>query len=181
MTDQVSAYSVLQTLAQDSLSSAQQLPAQLDSTPQWKGVGFSLMGFDFVASLDEVSEMLEVPPLSQLPSVHSWVKGVANVRGRLLPVFDLAAFFGGTLNNNRKGQRLLVFEGLGLYVGLWVDHIYGIKTFEADTQNREIASNTPTTMAEYLMGAFHDDGKCWNTFNLPFLAEDSRFLHVAAD
>lgn len=186
MTENASAYLVLKALANKSLSSAQQLPEQMNSTLQWKGVGFSLLGCDFVASLDEVSEMLEVPTLTLLPVVKPWVKGVANIRGRLLPVFDLAAFFGGKLNGHRKSQRLLIFEGQGLYVGLWVDHIYGIKTFDADSLVESVSvsdgvvSDFPLMTDDYTSGTFQDGERSWKTFNLPVLASNSHFLDVAA-
>jgi twitching motility protein PilI len=117
MTETVSAFSVLQSLAAKSLGAAQQLPAQLGVVEQWRGIGFSLLGLDFVVPMEELVEMLEVPDYTRLPSVQSWVKGVANVRGRLLPLFDLAAYFAGSLSGNRKTQRLLVIDKQHLYAG----------------------------------------------------------------
>ena len=94
MAEYNAAFQHLADLAQKSLDAAQQLPAQEDATPQWSGVGFSMFGKRFVVSMGELNEMLEVPIFTKLPGVKPWVKGVANVRGRLLPIFDLAAFLG---------------------------------------------------------------------------------------
>ena len=36
--------------------------------------------------------MLAVPPLTRVPGAKTWVKGIANVRGQLLPVLDLRQY-----------------------------------------------------------------------------------------
>jgi len=73
MTDNVSAFDLLCSLATKSLGSAQQLPAQAGVVEQWRGIGFSLLGFDFVVPMEELVEMLEIPEFSRLPSVRPWV------------------------------------------------------------------------------------------------------------
>jgi len=175
------AFDALKSLAQLSLKKAQSLPEQHEATTQWSGVGFSLMGVDMLVPLGSVSEMLEVPTLSQLPSVQSWVKGVANVRGRLLPVFDLPAFFGGVLTGRRKEQRLLVLEHMGLYAGLWVDRVYGIKSFDLDARVDSMSGDIAHSVQDFLIGGFHDDQQNWYIFDLMSLAAHERFQNVAAN
>ena len=179
MVEPLSAYSVLQTLAKSSLSSAQQLPAQIDVVPQWSGVGFSLLGFDFVVPMEELEEMLEVPPYTKLPSVHHWVKGVSNVRGRLLPLFDLAAFFSGSLIGNKKYQRLLVLDNQHIYAGLWVDRVFGMQYFSVDTKNAQTPSDVPARVAEFVDGFYEMDGRQWMVFRPQALLQDTEFLNVA--
>lgn len=175
------AFEALKSLAQLSLKKAQSLPEQQEARSQWSGVGFSLLGVDMVVPLGAVSEMLEVPPLSQLPSVQSWVKGVANVRGRLLPVFDLAAFLGGNLTGRRKEQRLLVLENMGLYAGLWVDRVYGIKSFDLDARIESMPTTIVDNVQQFLVGGFNEEQQPWYIFDLTLLAGDERFQNVAAN
>jgi twitching motility protein PilI len=126
MSEPQAAFQALLTLAQRSRAAARGLPAQADIRPHWSGIGFSLMGSYFVAPIGEVSEMLEVPNHTHLPGVQPWVKGVANVRGRLLPLFDLAMFFGDRLGSSRKHRRVLILETETLYSGLIVDQVFGM-------------------------------------------------------
>jgi len=42
----------------------------------------------------EVTELVEYKPVTKVPSVPPYVKGVINVRGRVVPVLDLASRFG---------------------------------------------------------------------------------------
>ncbi len=179
MSNQVSAYEVLQSLATQSLSHAQQLPSQIDTVEQWNGIGFSLLGFDFVVPMSELAEMLEVPAYTRLPSVHSWVKGVSNVRGRLLPLFDLAAFYSGTLSGHKKHQRLLVIDNQHIYAGLWVDRVFGMQYFDVTTKGNTIDVDLPESLLGAVDGYYEADNKKWMVFSSKVLSEDPRFLNVA--
>jgi twitching motility protein PilI len=179
MSDQVSAYNVLQGLANKSLSNAQQLPAQIDTVEQWSGVGFSVLDFDFVIPMQELAEMLEIPPYTRLPSVHNWVKGVSNVRGRLLPLFDLAAFYSGSLSGHKKNQRLLVLDNPSVYAGLWVDRVFGMQYFDASSKVAKVNMALPSRLSDFVNGYYEQDGRRWMVFSSQVLSRDADFLNVA--
>ena len=172
------AFQALLDLAQRSRAAARGLPAQTDIRPQWSGIGFSLMGSNFVAPMGEVSEMLEVPSFTHLPGVQPWVKGVANVRGRLLPIFDMANFFGDRLISGRKQRRVLVLETESLYSGLMVDQVFGMQHFPMDEYSEQagaIASN----ILPFVTGSYSLGGQQWSLFRPGLLAEDPRFINAA--
>ena len=172
------AFQALSNLAQRSRASARGLPAQADIRPQWSGIGFSLMGNRFVAPIGEVSEMLEIPSYTHLPGVQPWVKGVANVRGRLLPIFDLAHFFGDRLSGTRKQRRILVLETESLYTGLMVDQVFGMQHFPMD-EYREESGDVPDAIQPFINGSYPQDDLCWSLFRPALLAEDTRFTNAA--
>lgn len=101
------------------------LPAQKKIIETRKLIGFSLLDEQYVIPLEEINEVLEVPDCTKLPRVKSWVRGVSNVRGRLLPIIDFADFLGAKLVGSTRERRLLVFEVAGAYVGIIVDQVYG--------------------------------------------------------
>lgn len=84
-------FEYLTELAKQVKLAAPELPAQREIRDTWSGIGFSILNHRFVAPLGEVVEMLVVPEITRLPGTQSWVMGLANVRGRLLPLFDLEA------------------------------------------------------------------------------------------
>lgn len=180
MAEQSSAFLALAGLAQSSRNAARGLPAQIDAREQWSGVGFTLLGSHFVASMDEVAEMLEVPSFTHLPGVQSWVRGVANVRGRLLPLFDLAAFCGGRLVGGRKRRRVLVLETESLYTGLIVDQVFGMQHFPVDEYQSE-TGDLVEAIRPYVQGSYLAQGQQWNVFKLSELARDQRFTNAAKD
>ena len=81
----------------------------MDETNERVGVGFRLAGENFVTPREEVREVLPVPDnLTRVPGAKPWLKGIANVRGHLLPVVDLKAFLGGGITLPDRRARIVV-------------------------------------------------------------------------
>lgn len=172
-------FSALIALAQRSVQHAHGLPAQIDVKPQWSGVGFTLAGHRFVAPMAEVAELLTVPSSTRLPGVQPWVRGVANVRGRLLPLIDLEAFFGGQLAGSRKRHRVLALEYGDLFTGLLVSEVHGMQHFPVDSFHNELADEL-AQMRPFLAGAYRHRDLDWVVFSPFRLARDTRFFNAAA-
>lgn len=172
------AYTALVELSRQSLAVAKGLPAQIDITPHWSGIGFELLGTKFVVPMGEVSEMLEVPTYTRLPGVKSWVRGVANVRGRLLPIFDFASFFGERLIAPRKQRRILILETENIYSGLLVDQVYGMQHFPVDTFH-ETSNDLPAEVNKLVEGSYTQTGQEWTVLSPKLLENDDQFMNVA--
>lgn len=178
MTDQNTAFRALANLATRCRSYAQNLPAQEETQQQWSGLGFGLLGKSFIVPMGQVSEVLEVPSYTKLPGVKPWVKGVSNVRGRLLPLIDLASYLGFRLLNPVKRQRILILENQELYCGLIVDHSYGIQHFLAESYEPEIAVDEET-LSSLLLGSYTSSDSKWFVFSMVNLIESPDFLSAA--
>lgn len=175
------AFQTLQELSETVRATALGLPAQVDVRPHWTGIGFSLCGRRFVAPMSEIIEMLEVPPFTNLPGVKDWVKGLANVRGSLLPIVDLAQFFGERLTGARRSQRVLVVGDGDSANGLLVDGIYGMQHFPTDNYQTELADVGVESLLPYLSGGFQDDaGVEWIAISLQSIISSDQFGQAAA-
>jgi len=173
------AYLKLVDLASRSRKNAEELPAQAKAKSFWTGVGFTLDGNQYVASMDEISEILSVPRFTQVPGVQTWVRGIANVRGRLMPVMDLLTFLNKKSDILWKRRRLLVIENDELYSGLVVDRVLGMQHFPEDSFVNELPASYAVTQ-DYLNGGYLSDKGAWGLFSLRKLAGDPRFLNVAS-
>ncbi|MFV8783937.1 chemotaxis protein CheW [Microbulbifer sp. SA54] len=172
-------YLALVDIANRAKAQAQGLPARQEVKPFWTGIGFSLLGHRFVAAMDDVVELLEVPHYTFIPGVQPWVRGVANVRGRLLPLFDLAAFFGGHLINPRQRRRVLVVEHEKLYVGLIVDELHGMQHLALE-YGQLPPSDLVEPFAPMVNGQFVLQDNRWLVFDLQALINDFQFADAAA-
>ena len=172
-------FSVLLSMANRSLNKAQGLPAQIEARETWTGVAFTLGGQTMVAPMSEVVELMHLPGWTSLPGVQSWVKGVANVRGRLLPMIDTEEFFGGKLTGNNKSRRVLAIECDELFVGLIVNEVLGMQHFPVDTFVKQIPKDA-APFVEYTTGAYVHENKTWTVFSPFKLAKDRRFINAAA-
>lgn len=57
-----------------------------------------------------VREIIEYPPVTRVPSTPSWIRGVINLRGSVVPVLDLARRFGLPESPLSKRTCLIVVE-----------------------------------------------------------------------
>lgn len=177
---QEAAYQALLDLAELSRKSAKALPAQVDASPRWSGIGFSLLGCRFVMPLGQVAEMLELPPYTRLPGVKAWVLGLANVRGRLLPLFDMPRYLGSKATGPRKQHRVLVVDTKPFFCGLIVDQAYGMQHFTSEGYSETVA-DIPAEVQALVKGSYTDAvGNAWAVLHVPALLQDPRFSNAAA-
>lgn len=169
-------FSTISSVASRFSESVYGLPAQKQIVEARKLIAFSLLGHNYLIPLNEVSEILELPESTKLPRVKSWVTGLANVRGRLLPIIDLAAFLGGSLTSAVRDRRVLVLDINNVYVGVAVDAVQGIKSLPVD-QHQTTASQCP--MASFTDGVFVEEEQSLALFCARKLIEDDQFMAVA--
>lgn len=172
---------ILADIAQRSTAGERGLPQQIDAQTMWSGIGFSLCGQRFVVPMTEVTELLERPMTTRIPGVKPWVKGVSNVRGRLLPMVDLEAYFGGQLATNRKRHRVLAIDTGDIYSGVLVSEVFGMMHFPIDGHSELLAgSQGSEQMVTYLKGSYSNGQEAWTVFSLHQLLRDPEFFNVAA-
>lgn len=90
---------------------------------RWSGIAFEIMGQYFVAPLGEVSEVIYPPKCTPVPNTHAWVRGVANIRGRLLSVSDLTHYLVGQRSQSSGAQKVLCIQMMiSMLVYLWIKY-----------------------------------------------------------
>jgi twitching motility protein PilI len=170
---------LLHELAQRGRARASGLPQQIEVKATWEGVGFRLNERGWVVPLDQVKEILTKVQLSRIPSAKEWVRGVANVRGTLLPILDLKGFLSGEMTKMSRHSRILVMQHKGIVAGLLVEEVTGMRhffeeEFSADTSDLDVP------FVQMLIGQYRQHGEAWGVFNINHLTELPEFMHVAA-
>lgn len=170
-------FALLLDLADRSRRNASALPQQVEAVVYWRGVGFMLAGQQFAADMGDVAEILQPPRLTKVPGVRSWVLGVANVRGRLVPVMDLAGLLGLPSRANWRSRRVLVVEQDDHLTGLLVDAVLGMQQF--DVERRMDVSKLDPALNKFAPYGFERDGREWPVFQLRELIQAPEFLQIA--
>lgn len=173
-----SPFEVLQAVESECLAKAAGLPILDDVKQSWTGIGFRIGDMALVAAMDEVAEILHMPAFTPVPGVHSWMVGLANVRGNLLPLLDLKGFVTGRDVASKKGSRVLVAKHNDGLTGLVVDEILGLKHFYLEEQAFEIPS-LADEFRPYITMAFKNADQHWPVFSFKKLVQQERFLQVA--
>jgi len=84
-------------------------------------VVFSLDGEEYGVPIHSVREILRVPRISRVPRAPADVRGVINVRGRIVPVLELRTRLGLQPLDLDPRARVIVVESESRPIGLLVD------------------------------------------------------------
>ena len=175
---QSQALDILSDIRAAAFSNAAPLPLRESVQPEWQGLGYQVGGLRLVSPMGEISEILKLPRLAVLPGVKSWVLGVANVRGRLIPVVDLHEYLNMTSTLPMAQWRVLVVEDDDLVAGFLVEQSLGIQHFlEESFEETSVDGNAP--LQPYLRGAFRHGGRVFYETQLKLILRDERFFDVA--
>lgn len=157
---------------------AHELPRQIEVREDWLGIAFRLGEHRLVAPLDHVTEILTCPGMSKVPGSKEWVRGIANIRGNLLPIMDLQGYLRGRSTLPGRLSRVLVVNHNGVFSGLVVDEVLGLKHFFPEQRTEDLPSSDPA-LAAYLLHGFYSGDDHWGVFSLKRVAETPQFLQAA--
>jgi twitching motility protein PilI len=148
-------------------------------TQAWTGLGFRLREHWLVAPREDVREVITLPRTTRVPGAKPWLLGVANVRGNLLPITDLAQLLGRPWVPEHRDQRVLVFNSDRVPAGFLIDEITGYRQFAPSDQRHELAAGAGE-LAPYLLGGFAREGRNWLALSLHKLARSVAFTAAGA-
>jgi twitching motility protein PilI len=154
--------------------------AEASVGPEWVGVAFRMGGETFLLAREETREVLGYPAaVTRIPGAKNWVKGLANVRGQLLPMIDLRQFLGSGATASGRNTRVVVVNHREIPAGLMVDEVLGFRRF-AEAEFDAEAPPTVIRCDSYLAGAFRRGGEVWPVLSLKSLVESQSFLQAAS-
>ena len=141
----------------------------------WLAVEAGACGF--LLPLEQAGEIFAPAPLVAVPHTRDWFVGVANLRGRLYGVVDLARFL-GLASQPGDAARLVVFNpSLGLNCALRVEQLAGLRGVGQLVAEPEAALPRPPFVGTRYLDP---DGRRWQELNLSALAADDAFIRIVA-
>lgn len=123
----------------------------------------------WLVDMGDISEVLPLPPLTPVPFTRPWYCGVANVRGSLYSITDLAAFLEqGATPREGSSRVLLVNPKFTFNAGLLVTRVLGLR--DASNWQRD-----DTVAYE----RYRDEqGQVWRKLDMRRLLQQPEFLHI---
>jgi twitching motility protein PilI len=154
------------------------IPRQIVTERDWLGIGFRSSDYNFVCTMEEVSEILRWPAMTDVPGSQPWFKGIANLRGHILPVTDLQGFISGTPHEETVLSRILVVNYENAYYGFAVGQVLGIERFFAEEVKPAVNLNNINNYMPYVKGVFERDYKPWAILNFGIIIQTAEFYHI---
>jgi twitching motility protein PilI len=139
-------------------------------------------GVGLLLPLAQAGEIFPLRSLLKLPHAKPWLTGVAQLRGDLYTVVDLAAFLGLRAPQAidpaaPEGQLVMLAPALQVNAALRVDRLAGLRGEEQLVRESEAADNT--AKPAFAAGRWQDaQGVSWQEIDLGALAVDGAFLDV---
>jgi len=110
----------------------------------------------FAADMSPVKEIIRVPEVVRVPLAPSALEGLANLRGKVLPIISLRRLFGFPELEHDDSTRALVVD-VGQPVGFVVDRVSSVVGVEA-SHIEDVGSIRTTVNTEALSGLIKDVG-----------------------
>lgn len=139
-------------------------------------------GHGLLLPLEQSGEIFAPSAVMPVPHTQPWFIGVANLRGGLHGVVDLARFLGladaPSPDTVREQSRLVAFgASLGLNCALLVDRLAGLRSSEQMRAAPADGAQRPAFAGAVWLD---DRQRAWQSFDLSRLAQDEHFLSIVA-
>jgi twitching motility protein PilI len=157
-------------------------PGQIDGqehSGEWAGLIFRIGDVRLACNVKQVHEFLPIPAFTPVPGTKSWILGLANVRGDLLTIVDLAWFLNGKRSTVTMRTRLLAASLRGRPIGLLVDEVFGQRHFVSDEGKvTHLPKNSP--LKSFVHMQYRSGQDVWQELDLDTLFSTTEFLNGAA-
>jgi twitching motility protein PilI len=137
-------------------------------------------GHGFLFPLQEAGEIFPFAPAMPVPYTSRWFMGVANLRGRLHGVVDLAGFLGIRVQQQEQGRDQSWFvafnSDLNINCAVMVDRLSGLRSLEQLKAQADDGQPRPPFVGVHYRD---ENNRLWRELNLAALANESAFLKIA--
>ncbi|WMW25477.1 chemotaxis protein CheW [Methanolobus sediminis] len=114
---------------------------------------------EFGIDISRVKEIIRVPEITNIPQTLSYVEGMINLRGCLVPVIDLAKRFGLMSSTKDASSRIVVVELGNLTAGMIVDSVTEVLRISTDDIDKAPDIITKGVSERYIQGVGKIDGR----------------------
>lgn len=124
--------------------------------------GFRIQNYCFLIDRKTICEVVQQAQVYEIPNTSSWVLGIINLRGNLVPVFDLMKRLDGS-STRPMDARLLVFDRSEHAVGIYIDGLpVGLEIDPDDDQYKAvIPEELPMVLRSHVSAAYRAGGNVW--------------------
>lgn len=140
-------------------------------------------GRKYLFPLSQAGEIFPYTPTQVVPYTQDWFLGVANLRGGLYGVVDLASYVSGQAPVQRsdagraESRFVALNQLLDLNCALLIDRLAGLRNTDAFVSSNGAPEGAP----DYFGSGYTDaSGAYWQEINLQSLSQQPQFLSISA-
>ncbi len=139
-------------MAQKSASDLSPSVARSDAKNTSQFVGFQIDGLQYAIRIEQIREIVILDQVTQTPQVASYVEGVSNLRGAIIPIINLRKLLGLTPKPADSETRTIVVNVGDRTMGCTVDAVSQVIRIPQDSI--QPAPDTMTTDGNHDIAGF---------------------------
>lgn len=142
-------------------------------------ITFEVEGQVFGLDIMAIREIRAWSPTTRLPRVPSYVAGVVNLRGTVLPVIDLAARLGWRATEATPRHAIIVTQQGAQISGWIVDSVSDIVTLDSEALQPPPPTSAGDTVVPFLEGLAAIEDSMVMVLNLATLSDGAEIAEAA--
>lgn len=140
-----------------------------EDTQKGKFLTFSLENEFFGLEIAFVTEIIGIQPITEIPELPDFVKGIINLRGKIIPVIDVRLRFKKPARKYNDRTCVIVIDIKEISVGLIVDSVSEVLTIPEESI--VLPPDIKAAQNKYIKGIGKVDG------NIKLLLDCERLLN----
>lgn len=94
-----------------------------EDTQKGRYLTFSLDDEEYGMEIKNVTEIVGIQSITEVPELPEYIKGIINLRGKIIPVIDVRLRFGKERRDYNDRTCIIVIDVYDLSIGLIVDSV----------------------------------------------------------
>lgn len=137
--------------------------AALSQNKKINRYGYVIAGAGFLVPENTLSEVLKKFSVYPVPNTRPWLRGLVNLRGNLIPVYDVAMLFGLSAAPASYENLLILDKGVNA-VGILINKLPQV----CDVENWQALDQAAVVMPgleKFIKESYRHDDKVWSCFD----------------
>lgn len=154
-------------------------PTKAEAQPG-KFLTFFLADEEYGIEILKVQEIIGLMPITRIPRTPDYVRGVINLRGKIIAVTDLRKKFGMNYIDETSETCIIVVQTNGVEIGVMVDRVSEVLDIPAAEieSTPSFGSSVPT---EFLLGIGNTQGGVRLLLNIEKILLDQQLLELCGE
>ncbi|HOB55566.1 MAG: chemotaxis protein CheW [Defluviitoga tunisiensis] len=93
-------------------------------------LSFKILEQEYAISIENIESVVDMTDITQVPNAKYFIEGLINLRGRIVPIIDLAKILDLKLPEEHKYENILVLKINEEEIGMLVDEVENVLTID---------------------------------------------------
>jgi twitching motility protein PilI len=125
-------------------------------------LGFKISDLNLLLAENIISELTDLTEICRIPNTTSWLLGLINLRGNLVPIFDLVTLL--DLEQNSEHKMLLILGNGNTAAGVIIDGLPAHQILDIKNKLKSLPA-LPSLISQHIPSGYRKDKEFWFNFD----------------